>query len=350
MLILAVTLASCLKTETGGGPAVSFQVAGNSSLTRSYQEYRIGYGDVPFGAYAWFKGNEIGNDSDFMVNQKVSYNTERMQWLPEGKAYFWPRSGTLDFICYSPYMETPPTIGEDRIIFGPWNPTETPGADLMYADKASGLSQNPDAYYYTDVPVRFHHALAKLRFNISLAWAEADNGSSDKTRWEVDIQSAKLRNIHESGTLTLMQEGGEWALPDNRVWQSSGSVKDIDLNTASLTSFTDTQVQTLADGMLVMPQEIVDGCVLEMVATIRTYSDRGDGYKLILTENPVQLSAQLKNQAITSWRINQFTTYSVRLAPSLPQEGYTGPVTVNFDPAVESWASQTVTITVGLGL
>ena len=123
-VVAVAALASCSKVsgpENGAGDRpIAFQVAGYvQTKADDPADYKVGYQNVPFGAYAWFKGVSAADNSTFMTNQKVSYKELDKAWLPEGSTYYWPKSGTLDFICYSPFAADPKgiTIAEDKISF-----------------------------------------------------------------------------------------------------------------------------------------------------------------------------------------------------------------------------------------
>lgn len=325
-------------------PEIAFRVASIQSATKaSSADYKTEWGDVPFGAYAWYKSETPGYDTEFMINQKVSYDSGKDSWAPYGETYYWPRSGSLDFICYSPWSATPPEVHEDRIILGPWAPGS---GDLMYADKAEGLSGNLNTYYYTGVPVLFHHALSRLSFSIRLAYSEAVTGQGDKTRWEVDITGARLRSVESGGSLTLTLDGDSWALPGDKVWTPTGDRTDLSLDLeGGQAALADTGEKTLAEGILVQPQALSGTQILEMVLTIRTYMDKGDGYGStpLLTEKDVIVSTTLRTASLGSWAVNQHTVYHLLLTPSLESgSAPLQPEVIRFDPAVNGWDTVTV--------
>ena len=91
------TLAACTMTQVSGpSQEISF-----SAMTRANTDYKDGYSGVPFGAFAWFKGDDPADNANFMVNQQVAYESAGNRWVPSGTTYYWPKSGKLDFICYS---------------------------------------------------------------------------------------------------------------------------------------------------------------------------------------------------------------------------------------------------------
>ena len=135
---------------------VSFQVAGLRPATKAPEDYKNDYQSVPFGAYAWFKGQDPADNTSFMLNQEVAYDASGNRWVPVGTTYYWPKSGSLDFICYSPYAAAGgPVIGENTIDYNGWDVSAHPTVDLLYADKAEGLRNHTTTYAYSGVPVLF---------------------------------------------------------------------------------------------------------------------------------------------------------------------------------------------------
>ena len=63
------TLAACTMTQVSGpSQEISFQVAGHSAMTRANTDYKDGYSGVPFGAFAWFKGDDPAELDVFLAD------------------------------------------------------------------------------------------------------------------------------------------------------------------------------------------------------------------------------------------------------------------------------------------
>jgi len=356
-----VALASCTKQlgSNESSQEITFQVARYNSLTKGNTDYKTDYSAVPFGAYAWYKGVSASDNTVFMTNQKVSYKSASDVWAPEGTTYYWPKSGSIDFICYSPYTadgtDAPlPTITETGIKYPAWDVNANPNVDVMYADKVTGLTGNANTYYYNGVPTLFRHALAKVSFQIKAAYLEKTADTGDKTRWEITVNSITISDILTSGALELnLAADGSWEKPASNIWASDGNKTDLNLDVSSLGNITTTP-QDLANGMLVLPQSLGDGQKVKINVTIKTYRDQndGNGEKLVLTETGIDIDALLSNGSLSSWGMNQNVTYSFILAPSLGTgtgsdldgDGIedVNPTTIYFDPAVEDWENITV--------
>lgn len=314
-------LVSCSKVQTAGDTedrAISFQVGRYQNTKADPADYKDDYASVPFGAYAWYKGVSAADNTVFMTNQKVSYKAADNIWTPEGITYYWPKTGTLDFICYSPYVADAKGISvtEDKIAFTDY----TPGTDdLMYGDKATGLSDNAKTYYYNGVPVLFHHALAKLEFVINAAYLEKTAETGDKTKWEITVSKVTIKGVAATGSLELALDGSGWKLPADKVWTPSGATKDITLDAGSLATLTD-KPQALGGSIFVLPQLLAGGPQVEIEYTIKTYHDKGSGYELILTEKDITATAALVLDKLPQWGINQAITYTFSIAPT-PSSG-----------------------------
>ena len=363
-------LASCGRVQTPDAAEeslrkITFQTARYRSVTKGNTDYKEKYANVPFGVYSWYKGETSVDDAVFMENEPVSYDEPNNRWAPTRITYYWPKSGSLDFICYSPYTadgaEAPlPVVVEDQISYPLWNVKAFPTVDVMYADKASGLSSSSTAYYYNGVPTLFHHALTYLTFKIRAAYLQKTADTGDTTRWEIDLNGVQLKDIQTTGSLAmdLAADGKTWTTPDPAIWTSDGaSVTDVDLDTDEVPALT-TEPQVMGASMLVLPQALTGDQKVVLNVTIRTYRDNGTGEQLVLTETGINLPASLANASLTNWCMNQHITYVFILAPSqaagtgVDSDGDgiedTDPVSVYFDPAVDDW--QNIEVEAGINL
>ena len=317
---------------------VSFQVAGLRPATKAPEDYKNDYQSVPFGAYAWFKGQDPADNTSFMLNQEVAYDASGNRWVPVGTTYYWPKSGSLDFICYSPYAAAGgPVIGENTIDYNGWDVSAHPTVDLLYADKAEGLRNNTTTYAYSGVPVLFRHALSRLRFTVRMAYTEVTASTGDKTKWEVDVNSITLKDIRTTGSLSLEWEGGLWKKPASGAWTPDGTKEDIALDCSALQTFADTTPQEVGESFLVLPQPLDLGQRLVFNLTIRTWRDTGSGYPVapFITETAIEVAAGLDNVSLPAWGINQYIHYTLTLTPS--HGANADPSEITFDPAVADW-------------
>ena len=370
--VLAIAaLASCSKSvENEIKSEVVFQVARYKGVTKAAPEdYKDNYQAIPFGAYAWYKGVSASDNADFMTNQKISFSDP--VWRPEGTTYYWPKSGSIDFICYSPYTadgtNAPlPVITEDSMAYPAWDVAAHQDVDVMYADKVTGLTNNTTTYYYDGVPTLFHHALAKVNFQIQAAYTEVvDPETGTKTKWEIEVESVKVNNILSSGSFTLNLNGTSWDKPTdadgNNVWTADGTTTDLDLDLTGVANpLVDGTVYDLDSDVFVMPQVLTGGNQEVVIkVTITTYRDinDGNGYQQVLQENGVEIQGNLSGGSMDAWEMNQNVTYSFNFAPSLgtPEDtngdgipDTTVPTIVYFDPAVDEW--ENITVNAGINI
>lgn len=340
LLAAAIALAACsrVQLERPEDNEIRFQVAGYRASevdTKATAEY----GFVPFGAYAWYKGMNPEDNAAFMINEKVAYNATENIWYTVGDTYYWPKSGALDFICYSPYSASGvPVIEEDTVKYNSWDVSANPDVDLQYADKAIGFTDNLTTYYYHGVPVLFRHALAKVAFTMRLAYSEMTPATGDKTKWEVTVNSIELRNIRTRGSLELTLNEGTWALPGTKVWTCDDTRRDISFDCSAIEVFKDTNPQTILESSLVLPQMLNQDQKLFMDLSIKTWRDTGNGYpeEPFIKEASVEMNAALSSETIQAWRMNQNIIYNIILAPSKSDDGVK-PIEITFDPAEEGW-------------
>ena len=361
-LAAAAMLAACSKvseTRDAEQRPISFQVARYSLTKADPADYKTDYQNVPFGAYAWYKGVSAADNANFMTNQKVSWNAGESAWLPEGSTYYWPKSGTLDFVCYSPYSTDTQmiAIAEDKVAFSAYTPDQD---DLMYADKAVGLNDNVTTHYYSGVPVLFHHALARVRFQVKAAYLQKTADTGDKTKWEITVNSASVQGVHTTGDLTLTLADGAWKLPEPKVWTPAQATKDIPFETRDLTVLT-AEPQALGAAQLVLPQTLGEQKVT-LDVTIKTYRDTGNGFQLFLTESNVVLTSRLALKDLPQWGINQDITYTLAIAPVRsdgsnpsdpgkpvdPDDPDLRDAVITFDPAVVDWEVVSLNATISL--
>ena len=346
--MLGAITVSCtsIKSEQRCGE-IDFQVARYSTATKADPaDYKDAYQSIPFGTYAWYKGLQESDNTTYFANRAVGYEQQRGRWTTIGTTYYWPMTGTLDFISYSPYtadgLNAPaPQIGEDFIRYStPWNVDAHPAVDIMYADKVSGLSGNATNTFnhgYNGVPTLFRHALAKLEFRFRAGVTSVNSAEDEVTRWEIDINSATLENILTTGTLSLsLAEDGSWEKPETNVWNATEAPVNRAVATNTLASLTG-EARSAEGAFFVLPQQLHNQR-LKLNMTIRTYRNKGNGDNLIITEKDVECYAPLKTEQIDTWGINQYIVYTLTIYPV--DTDYTNAIL--FDPAVADWDNKEI--------
>ena len=152
--IAVMALAACTKVApvAENQKEITFQVA-NYVQTKANVVYDTAN---EFGTYAWFTA--VDNDptdavtySDhvaFMVNEKVGFVSS--VWRTKVQTFYWPKTGTMDFISYSPFDGTNGTADSNPVVTksaahaytldytaSAAASTAIAATDYMYADKVT---------------------------------------------------------------------------------------------------------------------------------------------------------------------------------------------------------------------
>lgn len=355
-LILAAAVAAtvaCSKVETPSGDVqkeIRFEVA--NSLTKATGSV---YDNGAFGSYAWFN-----NTDDFMVNEQVDKSGG--VWKTVDHTFYWPKTGSISFISYSPFEGTSDTAGsvpaitKNSITYTGYTAGTT---DLMYADKATcsaNVNEVTDSdsndSNFSGVPTVFRHALAKLSFKIKANFVEyTDATTNTTTKWEVTVTSAKISGFKTTGNcaLALNGDGKSWDKPvttvgstDYNVWTNlSGATGDqelIDATTYPSGVVLTTTAQDIAPAAgFVMPQVLEAGAqILKLAIHITTTLSNG---KTIEEDfNPTLNLKDISN--LKAWQMNENIVYTINIKPVAYVSDYDTPndVIITFDPAVADWS------------
>ena len=347
-----VTLAACTKTETSEPQReISFEVA--NSLTKATG---VKYENGAFGTYAWFN-----NTDDFMVNEQV--NLSGGVWKTIDHTFYWPKTGSISFISYSPFAGTSDTAGsvpaitKNSITYTGYTAGST---DIMYADRAtcsSNVNEVTDSDTadsgYSGVPTVFRHALAKLSFKIKANFIEyTDPTTNTKTEWEVKVTSAKIGGFKTTGdcALALNADGKSWDKPvttvgttDYNVWTNlSGASAEqelIDATTYPSGVILTTAAQDLAAASgYVMPQVLAAG-TQQLKLTVHIKTTLSNGKEINEDFNPTIDIMDISS--LKAWQMNENIVYTINIKPTAIADPNNNDnpndVIITFDPAVADW-------------
>lgn len=244
--------AACAKVgtlpEAVPAQALSYEVIQDKPDTKA--DYST---SVPFVSYAWFLPSGKRWDSDkadakpYIEGATISYNSGR--WLDPNTTYYWPKQGSLTFRAYSPAAMPAGTdisvsaAGGVELKNWKLNATTNQETDFMVAKIAEDKKANAVTAGYLGVPTVFMHKLAKISVRASLA-KEFAPGSGKF----IKIHKLTLRHIYTKATFSESEDK----------WHSRSDVEDIVIyeNAAGLELTVD--AQTLADGLLLIPQHLHD--------------------------------------------------------------------------------------------
>ena len=366
-LILSISallaLAACSKQEPVDG--VQHEI---SFLTANYLSTKAGgdtqaaspvkFSNADFGVYAWFNGKDV-----FMENEKVAQ--VGTLWKTVDNTFYWPKTGSLDFIAYSPYNEGTPAVATDKIS---WTKYTVSDKDLMYADKACGQQENinPGTYNAVSaangVPTLFHHALARLSFKAKASFLSYTNPeekdaqgnvvvAASTTTWEVTLLSAKISGISNTGDLALsLTEDGAWE-PEGgakpRVWKNaSGSVSPIELvsdtNGIVLSDKEEAPLYVGEDGkarsFFVLPQNLL---AATQTLAVKFHIKTTLANRQVIEEDYEQTLDLKDISSLAAWEMNQNIVYTISIKPTSSVDpanaGDPSDVTITFDPAQVDW-------------
>ncbi|MCR5325431.1 MAG: fimbrillin family protein [Bacteroidales bacterium] len=368
VLSAALLTVACTKVQvnTPAQREVSFQTA--SYVTKVGIEGTVFPTSETFGAYAWAAGT-VG--TYFMDNEEVSFNSSTTKWKPS-TTYYWPKNTTVDFQCYYPYNMTGIAISENQIQYTGID-VEAGQTDIMYADKAVGYTDNVDEASdgingYTGVPTVFHHALAKVKVIVELAYNHKQEADGTVTDWAVSINSLSLSGFYKAGDCTLNLAGTPasglvaWEKPANAdgyfVWTPDGATTSKDGSFSGAVT-PGNEYDAIAE-FFVLPQALAVGQQkINVGMTVATKRNGVDFLNETFTK-----SADLYLASLAAWQMNQVITYKITVAPTASNGNGGSPIDpgnpvdpnnpdltdaiITFDPAVNGWDNVGVVATINI--
>ena len=380
-----VALTACSKMEVANDtPArkISFNVGTFKAQTKADPDTKKALqGETnSFSSLAWLHANGAATGTAFFgTGETITYNENVPEWAPSTE-YFWPKSADsyINFVSwFATNSMAPSTATETALNWGTASApvTITKSDNILFADEAWRFSSNNNPATHTavsgvaeGVPTLFHHALAKLQFNMKLKTTT----QSTKSIWDVEIQTASLK-IGNNGylaltnadpgtnnTTTAWKVGTDaatseivgWARPSTEsletIVETSSSAENVTKDFAKL-KFETFAPKTLSDGKFesgsqtflaertVMPQTLGTTVKFAMTFKISIFHDAdengtkdGDAYsEEIVTISETNLATLVSS--ISAWNMNTKVIYNVTIDPVGKK--------VLFDPAVVDWAT-----------
>lgn len=244
VLIAQLVLSGCAdegveETSSSSSSEINFDayVGRNASTRSSITDIKFLQGSVwnaGFGVFARY--NHIdGTISSLMDTEHV---TRRGDHWGYDHIRFWPSNGNVDFYAFAPYspyveMGSLPTDLAQKDDISPYTyirfPSNDSPIDLVWAKQ---LGQTAPTSPGSKVKFQFHHALARLSFDITAP--KLENGTVIK------VQRVRLYGVSDYKGVFVMQgylnlNTGAWILADNGVkwhysWTPEGKKADIPNN------------------------------------------------------------------------------------------------------------------------
>ena len=244
VLIAQLVLSGCAgegveETSSSSSSEINFDayVGRNASTRSSITDIKFLQGSVwnaGFGVFARY------NHIDGTISSLM--DTEHVTWRENHWGYdhirFWPSNGNVDFYAFAPYspyveMGSLPTGLAQKDDISPYTyirfPSNDSPIDLVWAKQ---LGQTAPTSPGSKVTFQFHHALARLSFDITAP--KLENGTVIK------VQRVRLYGVSDFKGVFVMQgylnlNTGDWILADNGVkwhytWTPEGKKADIPNN------------------------------------------------------------------------------------------------------------------------
>lgn len=310
-----------------------------------------------------------------LVKYHAPDGTGRASWETDNE-YFWPKAEASYINFVSWYTEnakaqfTAASVTETQMNWGDnANPITIVSDDnILFADLAYHFKNNETRNQLVSnvsegVPTIFHHALAKIAFDVKLK----TSSQAAKTLWDVTVEGATLK-IGNNGYLPLSISGtaltgtdavtipwtvnGTAATSEIVGWSrpSTGATQETisaDFQTATFTGFApktldattnvyETATQPLLAERTVLPQDLGTDVKLSVTFRINIFHDvNGDNVKdeanpfsqEIVTFDETSLASLVS--AIPSWKMNTKYIYTITIDPVNSK--------IVFDPAVVDW-------------
>jgi len=320
------TLAACNKVEPESAKtshAINFSaVAGKTTKAIITSTY---YGtDAPvFGVftYALSQGKTwASNHADgqaYMNNVQVKYNEASDIWEPWNgssfETYYWPLSGSLTFVGYSPYKASGVAydVTTQKLTFTNFTVAASAAAqeDLMWATTNANLTDNQSNYLSgsTDVAssvkgvnIVFHHALSQVAFTVSKA--------ATLTDYTVTVKGISF-NAFKQGTLEVTNDSPSWGEATVNETFTAGASDLV----------TTTSAAAYGTANLAVPQD------LDAQQFSITYALSKGGVDL----GSKTVNVNLRNGAITAWNNNTKYVYNITIDLNK----------IYFNPTIEDWTS-----------
>ena len=254
--LATIALASCTQNEDFSQPEkinfnpVNYKAQSTKApITGAYYTSN----DPSFGIFAFHtdKGwNETGTTiKEYIQKSEVTWQDD--EWNTATDAY-WPLSGSLTFIGYTPYGVTAEYAEETKTLtisdFSAANQD-----DLMYTlpSDAQDLKANTDNYNngntantYAGVPIKFRHALSQIVVKAKVA--DTNTGAT------FTINSISLQGMNDNATLTVTENGNSVAS-----WGTPYNTRDAAFNILTAeTEELNTTLTKIGDAVLVIPQAL----------------------------------------------------------------------------------------------
>lgn len=275
----------------------------------------------------------------YIENATISFNGTL--WRDASRSYYWPHTGKLNFLSYSPAEIQPnTTIDKDTgITIKGWDVNANQNIDIMVADVQTEQTSNQNVGTYTGVPTIFRHKLSQIvgfEFNTFEDYAHGHDGSTKPYQNEdvvFIVKEISIGKLIQKGSYsssfdvgTAAAKIGAWipdesadAKPKSYTWYKNDEGTKIIYSTTSMTPI-DRKALMILPQTFANPGEADPSTVphLKLVYTQRSYnaSSFSDTEKTTYvslydlfqsSENKINLNRQIKVRITFNLQANLIT-------------------------------------------
>jgi hypothetical protein len=347
----AVMFAGCVKNEpapmTAGDQVISFAAPVMTPNTKAATEIADAFPTTgTFAVWAYYQNPTytVNSAATLYMNQiDMAFNESKSTWTPSGgRAYYWPKNGSLTFAAYSPYVES--TKGDYTYTAAGLQiakytvPAEAVNqADLLFSERSynqtvADMDTETATDPYTGVTINFKHALSSIVFKVK-----------EKAAYELGdpahiltVTGITLTDVNTTGSFNQGLVDGPtartaeaeavpcWTMASPAVlgdYEAFSGTQDLTITACYLASAAgqkDKRLENTTD-LILLPQLIPDGA------------------KLVIDYTLNNGTANLKQQTIiplkgindlNQWYRGKRYTYTITIALD----------EITFEPKVNAWA------------
>lgn len=339
---------ACTKSSVSYEPAGEIALAPVNEINKTKTTVTDGVfpADRIMGVYAYYQADCPGGSaasafkfaSTYLDNVQFKKNGTDWAGWKDGAAYpyYWPKNGSLVFAAYSPLTDAEGDAAVDSHTFTAdgtavvsdmfKNETFTQSrftdktVDFMWSPVTSSSHTSASNH----VAMTFYHAMSWITFKAKFTKPE---GMATTTEPVITIKSLVLENVATKGKFETHVSAIKWT-PDDTHKESISILRD---GAQALTA-TSANVETTANGTLVIPQEIKS----DIVATI-VYDQHVPGTAKVEQTAKLHLNqCKVGNQPLLEWTNAKHYIYDINFTFGTDDQIYIA-------PSVEPWKEQNVT-------
>lgn len=348
VMLGASAVVACTKSSVSYEPAGEIALAPVNEINKTKTTVTDAAfpADQIMGVYAYYQADCPGGSaasafkfaSTYLDNVKFKKNGTDWAGWKDGAAYpyYWPKNGSLVFAAYSPLTDAEGDAAVDSHTFTAdgtavvsdmfKNETFTQSrftdktVDFMWSPVTSSSHTSASNH----VAMTFYHAMSWITFKAKFTKPE---GMATTTEPVITIKSLVLENVATKGKFETHVSAIKWT-PDDTHKESISILRD---GAQALTA-TSANVETTANGTLVIPQEIKS----DIVATI-VYDQHVPGTAVVEQTAKLHLNqCKVGNQPLLEWTNAKHYIYDINFTFGTDDQIYIA-------PSVEPWKEQNVT-------